>query len=71
MFAGHRAAFGSTHETLPRSLTLALALVTVSIAVRAETVTGTAAFQQIEALPPTAVFEARVEDISRVGAAAS
>jgi copper homeostasis protein (lipoprotein) len=47
-----------------------LALVTVSMAVRAETVTGTAAFQQHEALPPTAVFEARVEDISRVGAAA-
>jgi copper homeostasis protein (lipoprotein) len=36
----------------------------------AETVTGTAAFVQHEALPPTAVFEARVEDISRVGAAA-
>jgi copper homeostasis protein (lipoprotein) len=40
------------------------------MAVRAETVTGTAAFQQHEALPPTAVFEARVEDISRVRAAA-
>lgn len=40
------------------------------MAARAETVTGTAAFQRHEALPPTAVFEARVEDISRVGAAA-
>lgn len=40
------------------------------MAVRAETVTGTAAFLPHEALPPTAVFEARVEDISRVGAAA-
>jgi copper homeostasis protein (lipoprotein) len=39
-------------------------------AASAETVTGTAAFQQDEALPPTAVFEARVEDISRIGAAA-
>jgi copper homeostasis protein (lipoprotein) len=47
-----------------------LALVAVPMTVRAETVTGTAAFQQHEALPSTAVFEARVEDISRVGAAA-
>lgn len=51
-------------------LTFALALVTVPFTARAETVTGTAAFLQPETLPRTAVFEARVEDISRVGAAA-
>ncbi len=54
----------------PRFFTLALALATVPMGARAETVIGTAAFLLHEALPAAAVFEARVEDISRLGAAA-
>ena len=54
----------------PRHFAVALALATLPMTGHADTVTGTAALLQHEALPPTAVFEARVEDISRVGAAA-
>ena len=39
-------------------------------AARAETVTGTATFMQRIALPPTAVFEASVQEVSRADAAA-
>ena len=53
-----------------RLFALALGLVTLPSAGNADTVTGTATFLQHEALPSTAVFEARLEDISRLGAAA-
>ncbi len=52
-----------------RLFTLALALATLPTAGHADPVTGTAAFLQ-HALPSTAVFEARIEDNSRLGAAA-
>jgi uncharacterized lipoprotein YbaY/heat shock protein HslJ/uncharacterized lipoprotein NlpE involved in copper resistance len=39
-------------------------------AARAETVTGTATYMQRMTLPPTAVFEASVQDVSRADAAA-
>ena len=52
------------------SFTLGLALATLPTAGHADTVTGTAAFLPHEALPATAVFEARVENISRLDAAA-
>ena len=52
------------------SFTLVLALATLPTAGHADTITGTAAFLPHEALPATAVFEARVENISRLDAAA-
>jgi copper homeostasis protein (lipoprotein) len=52
-------------------MTCAVLLMLLSLgAAGAETVTGTATYMQRIALPPTAVFEASVQDVSRADAAA-